>query len=71
MASVILTYVAMFADKGKWGEEMCDLVGNAARSGAITCVVSSHVAQVWRLQCTQIETVPSLQPANLQAHKAA
>ena len=28
------------ADKGQWGERMCDLVGNAARSGAITCVVS-------------------------------
>ena len=33
---------AILADKGKWGEEMCDLVGNAARSGAITCVVSSR-----------------------------
>ena len=28
------------ADQGEWGEHMCDLVGNAARSGAITCVVS-------------------------------
>ena len=41
-----LTIAAMTADKGKWGEEMCDLVGNAARSGAITCVVSPHVAQL-------------------------
>ncbi|CAK0786419.1 hypothetical protein CVIRNUC_009632 [Coccomyxa viridis] len=28
-----------FIDQGKWGEHMCDLVGNAARSGAITCVI--------------------------------
>lgn len=38
-----LTFVA---DKGKWGDEMSDLVGNAARSGAITCVVSPHVAHI-------------------------
>ena len=38
--------MAILADKGKWGDEMSDLVGNAARSGAITCVVSPHAASV-------------------------
>ncbi len=67
-----LTRAAMLADKGKWGEEMSDLVGNAARSGAITCVVRL-CALLWHMifRGLECDVRSPMHPADLHLTYAA
>ena len=57
----------MLADLGKRGEELCDLVGNSARSGAITCVVSVVFHRhVWHAP-TDVKILPFLRLLKYEA----